>query len=65
MLVSFFVSFLFSFFERIFLVFFFSLEAQTPELLSKKDTFAGKGGGSKGDTPMPHQSLLYWAQDSS
>jgi len=45
-----------------------SLEAQSPQLLSKEDTFTVgpvKGKGSKGDTLMSHRSLLYRAQDST
>ena len=54
-------------FNSTFLFFFFqfSLETQSPHLPSTEDTSSVvKGGDRKGDTPIPHQSLLYWVQDS-
>jgi len=52
---------------RFFFPFFqFSLETQSSQLLSTDDTFSvGKGGDCQGDTPIPHWSLMYRAQDSS
>jgi len=49
--------------------FFFPVQVSRHWVLScwprRTPSLSVKGGGSKGDTPMPHRSLLYRAQDSS